>query len=46
MCSVLAQVHGLKNKVYSRVARLFRLMALKNQVIQVMTLFSDADSNG
>ena len=33
MCSVLAQVHGLKNEVYSCVARLFQLMALKNQGI-------------
>ena len=36
MCSSLVSVHGLKNEVYSCVARLFRLMALKNHGISLI----------
>ena len=32
MCSALVSVHGLKNEVYSCVARLFRFIELKNEV--------------
>ena len=35
MCSALVSVYGLKNEVYSCVARLFRFMDLKTRYIHV-----------
>ena len=35
MCSALVLVHGLKNKVYSCVARLFRFMDKRTSYIHV-----------
>ena len=35
MCSVLVSVHGLKNELYTRVARLFRFMDRRTRYIHV-----------
>ena len=33
MCSALVSIHGLKNEIYSRVVRLFRLMEIEERDI-------------